>query len=97
MSDSNNDDTVTLGSVVDISGIEELKEIFTDILADKKSLTIDASSVERIDTSGLQLLLACQKYLELNDSGIEWLTPSTEFINAAIDLGVHTSLNLNHG
>ena len=74
---------LALSEQVRISHSSELKDQLTKLLSAKKKIEIDASKVEKIDTSGLQLLTAFSIQANAQAIELEWRSPSEPFIAAA--------------
>ncbi|WP_044410676.1 STAS domain-containing protein [Thiomicrospira microaerophila] len=53
-------------------------------------LTIDASALETIDTSGIQLLLVVVESLAEKGLKLRWLNPSELFVSSVANLGLST-------
>lgn len=71
-----------------IQVVEEFKELLDAPVSELKDIEIDASQVERIDTSGFQLLLAAKKKLEEANISFKVINPSERFTKIANALGV---------
>jgi anti-anti-sigma regulatory factor len=83
-----------LDSLLRIDGVVALKENLNCLLTDPTSLTIDASGIEKTDTSALQLLTAFSLAAARRNIEIHWLKPSESFLQAARLLGLEAPLNL---
>ena len=57
-------------------------------------IRIDLGRLERIDTAGLQLLLACRRAADENGRGFECLNPTATFIEAATGTGLVEALGV---
>jgi len=55
---------------------------------------IDASAVEKIDTAGLQLLVAFKRGLQDTNRGLTWRATAPELHRAAAQLGLSAPLGL---
>lgn len=84
-----------LESIQDISKSLALKNDLMSLVNDNDEINIDASSVERIDGSSLQLLCGFFKYAETNNLIVHWIDPSDAFIRSSKIIGVDEVLNLN--
>jgi len=84
-----------LNSVQDISKSQALKNDMLTLVNDNDEIDIDASGVERIDGSALQLLCALFNYAKQNNLTINWLNPSEVLTQSAKTLGVLEILELN--
>lgn len=83
-----------LQSIQDISQSAALKTEMLSLLDSQQTIQIDASSVERIDGSALQLLCALFAQAENNGVSLQWLEPSDAFLQAAKYSGLTSVLNL---
>jgi|GEM_PF-972868 len=78
----------------DISHSAALKAEMLSLLDSQQTIQIDASRVERIDGSALQLL--CAMFLQAENNGVrlQWIEPSDALLQAAKYSGVTALLNL---
>lgn len=67
---------------------------FEQSVEDSRGIAIDASEVERIDSSCLQLLYALFRDLEARDLNLNWKKPSESFIQSAQLLGLSEHMGL---
>ncbi|VAW70051.1 hypothetical protein MNBD_GAMMA09-675 [hydrothermal vent metagenome] len=86
---------IKLQTVQDICKSQSLKNDMLSMVNDHDEIDIDASSVERIDGSALQLLCALFEYAHKNNIVIHWIKPSETIIESAKILGVHKILGLS--
>lgn len=84
-----------LYSVQDIGKSQALKNDMLALINDHDEINIEASSVERIDGSALQLLCALFQYSKNNSLVIHWLKPSEVVLESATTLGLKEILELN--
>ena len=61
-----------------INNIIEYREAILDILTAEKPIRIDLSAVNKIDTAGLQLLLAVKNSRKKDNLDVELINPSSE-------------------
>lgn len=87
--------TVSCGEVLDISRVSEFYTELEMIINEGKSIELDASELERIDISGLQLLLSF--YQKIKSSGHEfcWSSPSEQLVRSASLVGLDKLLGLS--
>jgi ABC-type transporter Mla MlaB component len=52
------------------------------------NLRVDASEVSKVDTAGLQLLVALKNEMDLQHSAIEWISVTDELRHAAQFMGL---------
>ena len=92
-----NSDTITVscGEVLDISRVGEFYTELTMILNEEKPIEIDASLLERIDISGLQVLLAFYQKVKSSGLDINWCNPSESMLRAATLVGLQDQLGLS--
>ena len=92
-----NDDVQIIGeSVMDIGNSRKLQERMCALLAEDGTSTVrlDMSTVEKIDTACLQLLLAFILAALAKNLKIEWHAPSERFLVAAHSLNLSGILRL---
>ena len=92
------DDVQIIGeSVMDIGNSRKLQERMCALLAEDGASTVrlDMSTVEKIDTACLQLLLAFVLAAAAKDLKIEWGSPSERFLAAAHSLNLSGVLRLS--
>lgn len=83
-----------LQAIQDISQSAALKTELLALLDKKQTIQIDASRVERIDGTALQLLCALFVQAENNNVGLQWVEPSEALLQAAKYSGLTSLLNL---
>ena len=84
-----------LNSIQDISKSQTLKNDILTLVNENDEINIDASDVERIDGSALQLLCALFNYADQNNLVINWIDPSEVLTQSAETLGMLKILELN--
>ena len=67
------DHTVTLGKQVDVTMAGTLYQQLSRALDTEETLILDGSETERIDTAGIQLLMAFRLQAELQGRSWEWI------------------------
>ncbi|MFD2178746.1 STAS domain-containing protein [Veronia pacifica] len=88
--------SVSLGEQVDISQVLTLKEAFLNELGEAgNALSVQGGEVVRVDTSGLQLLLAVKRHCEKNNIEWTWESVSDELAHAAGVIGLTEQLAFN--
>ena len=85
---------VVLKAVVDISTIAELKAELIDAIDTAGNVSLDLSSVTRIDAAGLQLRCALVKHGETNGQKVKWVGHSAAIFRAASLLDLQSTLQL---
>lgn len=86
--------SLTLDSVLVINNAKSLLQDINQLVATNKDISIDASSVEMIDTAILQLLLAATIKIRSSNHKVNWINPSDNFISNASLLGLSESLGI---
>lgn len=81
--------------VANITQAEQILNDFRELIILGQSIEIDASLVERIDTSVLQLLVSLKKSLSDNQLQLSWKACSDDFNHAVITSGVNQYLEIN--
>ena len=84
-----------LHSVQDIGKSQALKNDMLALINDNDEINIEASTVERIDGSALQLLCALFQYSKEHNLVIHWINPSDAVLESATTLGLKSILELN--
>lgn len=89
--------TIKIGNSLTIQKVNHFNDEWAS-LYNAKSLTIDASEVKEIDTSGLQLLQFLINGIQINHGTVHWLPkPSMHLIEQAELAGMVNMLLLNQG
>lgn len=83
-----------LQAIQDISQSAALKTELLALLDKQQTIQIDASRVERIDGTALQLLCALFVQAENNNVSLQWVEPSEALLQAAKYSGLTNLLNL---
>ena len=84
-----------LHNVQDIGKSQALKNDMLALINDNDEINIEASEVERIDGSALQLLCALFQYSKDHNLVVNWINPSDAVIDSATTLGLKKTLELN--
>jgi len=77
-----------------ISTVEEFKLELADALSTGVDIELDASDVAKVDSAGMQLLLAFKRAVEANKLAFKWLKVSTQFVVIAEKIGIHKELDI---
>jgi len=83
---------IRLPSQFTIRNIEEAYQRCEQALSDSGVLRIDASEVSKIDTAGMQVLLALKKELATQHLALEWVAVNDVVKDAATMLGIRDLL-----
>jgi len=79
---------LVLPAIIDMNAALPLTKNITQMLQRDSQITIDASKVERITTSGIQVLIATHRELESTQGSLKLQKPSTVFCQAFDILGL---------
>lgn len=86
--------TITLPPRMAIGDIAQCQSEFREVLEQGKPIAIEADSVERIDTAGLQCLAVLVRCAAERQQAIFWSGVSPELNAAAARLGLAVALEL---
>lgn len=89
---------IDLPKSLDISEINSSYEQFSNLLSElveNTSVTFNAQSLSRVDTAGVQLLVALVVELTTRKININWENTPDELINGANALGLFDLLKLH--
>jgi anti-anti-sigma regulatory factor len=81
-----------LDPVCAIGNAADLKQVLLEVLDDPQPVTIDVSSLERVDTTGLQLLYAFMRDRARRGGTVVWQGTEGVFQDAVKVLGVPLGL-----
>jgi phospholipid transport system transporter-binding protein len=84
----NSDNQVLLPSHLTIRQVEQIHRQCEEALKGAGNLRINASDVSKVDTAGLQLLMALKLEMDSQHSAIEWIAISDELRGAANFMGM---------
>jgi len=85
---------IDCGEVMDISTMAEFHRQLVAVLASKQAMALDASQVERADSSALQVLSAFIQDAHAQQQAVRWKAPSDALCRSAALLGLTGILNL---
>lgn len=83
---------IKLPEQLTLANIESVYNELDSALEQGSEICLDAQTLSRIDTSGLQLLCCLQAELQQHDTKIVWQQSSEELVQAANNLGVNQFL-----
>jgi ABC-type transporter Mla MlaB component len=86
--------TIVLASNCNVKDAAELKQTLCLHLDDAGPVTVDVGSVERVDTSTMQVLCAFVRDRSAHERKVEWLGDASVIRDAARLLGVESMLCL---
>ena len=86
---------IKLDRIIDITVVEVLYSEFETVLSKNGGVAIDASQVERIDTSSLQLIHTFREQIRSNGYQLKWTSVSDNFFEIATLLGLDERLDLD--
>lgn len=88
---------IVLPEQLTIRDISQTKQAWEAALRDESTMMIvDVASVERIDTSAMQLMLAFREAVLRKNKTFEWRSPSQAFLNSAATLGFTGLMGLSN-
>ncbi len=87
--------TVNCGETLDISRVSEFYTELEMIINQQKSIEFDVSEIERIDISGLQLLLSFYQKINSSGLGFHWKNPSENLLRSASLVGLEDALGFS--
>lgn len=79
---------IDLGSECSVRNIADLQARLQQGLSQNQELQLDPSSLQKIDTAGLQLLHNLRRHLQAQDKTLSWQQGSSVLVNAAAQLGL---------
>ena len=82
------------GDALDIANAASLQARFEKSLQKSSTIELKADAVEKVDTAGLQLIVAVQNEARASGGQILWKKPSDKLIASAKSLGLATHLGL---
>lgn len=82
----------TLPSQLTITQIEECKASLLTCIDENQTITLNSDDVEKIDTLGVQLLLAAITYILSQNKELIWLCNSSVIENGIKQLGLNEAL-----
>lgn len=95
MHEADSGHTIVLPPVVGIAAAAELKEAMLRTLETSAgAVQVDASAVQRVDTAGVQLLLALCNRAMAEDRDLQWQGDTTVLAQAVAALGLDHLLAL---
>lgn len=86
--------TFDLPANLTISVVEALHEELEPLLLQERDVTFNGQNVEKIDTAGLQLVLAFKQALGKRNLDFQWFKPSALISDSAQQLGLAQALGL---
>lgn len=92
--ENSNSRVLQLKGRLGIHEVNELKTKLSGFLDAKRNLILDASKVEKIDTSTLQVLAAFYRSATAKGIEIKWRNPNIRLLHAAELLGISGPLGL---
>jgi len=89
-----NEVSVLLSGNLSIAEASPLRAQLQEVLSQKKNVTLDGGSVERIDTAALQVLWAFGREVLDGHKSIKWTAASDSLLQAAALLGLADTMGL---
>jgi phospholipid transport system transporter-binding protein len=88
---------IILPEQLSIRDISRTKQEWEAVLGDESAeVIVDVASVERIDTSAMQLMMAFREAVLRKNKKFEWRSPSQAFFDSAATLGFTELLGLSN-
>jgi anti-anti-sigma regulatory factor len=75
-----------------IAQVDECKTELLTFIDDNETITLSSDDVEKIDTVGIQLLLAAITYIAAQNKELIWLCNSSVIQNSVKQLGLNEAL-----
>lgn len=85
---------IALGETLTIREINDVYAQISASLPEDVPLKLDCSQLEKIDTSGLQMLTVLSRYRSVSGQGVELLNPTESLKKSSILLGLDAELAL---
>ena len=82
----------TLPKQLTITQIEECKATLLSYIDDNATVSINSDEIEKIDTLGIQLLLATIIYISAQNKELTWSCNSSVIQNSVKQLGLNEAL-----
>lgn len=86
---------IDCGEALTIANAAEIHQSLQAALSESLHLELKADEVDKVDSAGLQVILALFKEIEKVSGKVEWNTPSDVLKQAAITLGISDRIGLN--
>lgn len=86
---------ITLGPILDVANSGDFRKQLEKMFRRKAPFELDGSAVERVDTAGLQVLLAFSQEARNRDIGLQWLATSDALKTASSFLGLSGELGID--
>jgi anti-anti-sigma regulatory factor len=83
---------IELPSDLTIAQVGNYKQAILGIIANSDNLVIDDSNLKRIDTIGLQFLLATIIYISSQNKALTWCSQSTSITECIKQLGLNQTI-----
>jgi anti-anti-sigma factor len=92
---ADNTASISCGEALTIANAANLHEQLQKALAKNSTIELEASTVEKVDTAGLQVIVALSRELEKSGGNIVWKNPSEKVVHAVSTLGLNPFLAMN--
>ena len=86
---------IECGEVVDISTASDLYQQLNNVLQQEGPVTLNAESIERIDTAALQMFVCFVQEVQRRNRQVHWQSPTEALLRSANHLGLKQVLHLN--
>ena len=86
--------TIECPEVMVINNVEEIKNLLMEAMDSHNNIVVKLSSVSKIDTTAVQLLIAFKQKIESHHNTLSFSDPSEQVLKVTNLLGVQTLLGL---
>ena len=86
--------TLQCPEVMVINNVEEIKNLFLEAVDSHSNIVVKLSSVSKIDTTAVQILIAFKQKIEAQNNSLSFSEPSEQVLKVTSLLGVQTLLGL---
>lgn len=86
--------TVECGESLAINSVADLYGKLSKALETSSTIELDTSGVEKVDTAGLQLLVALEHEVEKSSGKVSYKNPSEALQQAVVTMGLNSHLTI---
>lgn len=87
---------ITFPDELTITQVDEYRLEIQPIIDENSVITIDDSNLTRIDTIGVQFILAVVTYILAQGKELKWQSTSSAFHESIVQLGIKEAILLNY-
>lgn len=88
--------TIDCGEALTIANVANLHSQFIDALEKTSSIELDAAKVEKVDTAGLQLLVAVNRELKKSENSLFWKATSDVLLDSISTSGLSSEITVTN-